>query len=133
MVSKDEMSDQACETPLVDRLRRLHPSDVFNYERFSDEGGLIQCGQVPIGLDSHCAADLIEQQRLSVDALAWLQSLTDDGHDVTISRMHEHAGFGFANKLCVSIRKAYGTPRRLYGDSLEAIYYMTTPQRASDG
>ena len=118
------MDFEATETPLADRLRALDPSDVFNYERFSDEGKLVECGQIPIGLDAHCAADLIEQQELAVDALEWLQDQVTNGVEVTISKMHEHAGFGFANKVCVSIRKGYGTPRRLYGDSLVSIYYM---------
>ena len=54
---------------ITENLRRLHPSDVFNYERFSDEGNLIECGQTPIGLDSHCAADLIEQLRAEAELL----------------------------------------------------------------
>lgn len=61
--------DEAKQSDICEALRRLHPSDVFNYERYSEEGGLIACGQTPIGLDAHCAADLIEQLRAEVRML----------------------------------------------------------------
>ena len=61
---------EATETPLTDRLRRIDPSDVFTYERYGQEGELILCGQVPIGFNCHCAADLIEQQETAILILA---------------------------------------------------------------
>lgn len=61
---------QAAETPITDRLRSLDPSDVFTYERHDPEtGALVQVGQIPIGLDAHCAADLIEQLQMEVAML----------------------------------------------------------------
>lgn len=58
------------------------------------------------------------------NSLEGIERLTSDGFDVNISRMPEHAAFGFGNKICLSIRRGYETPRRLYADTLSGAISM---------